>query len=124
VRLAVLLFAVLGALASAAAAILLASNATRDRVYFGTDTRAQALLVGAAASALLVGDWSALNRGWSLIRSRWGTWIARVLPVIGLALLGLATHYATGSAQEFHEGMFTAVAITTVLVRAPVVPEQ
>ena len=39
-------------LGSAATAILLASNATRDRVYFGTDTRAQALLVGAAASAL------------------------------------------------------------------------
>jgi peptidoglycan/LPS O-acetylase OafA/YrhL len=84
VHFTVFLLAVLGALASAAAAILLASNATRDRVYFGTDTRAQALLVGAAASALLVGDWSALNRGWSLIRSRWGTWIARVLPVIGL----------------------------------------
>ena len=48
------LLATLGALGSAAAAILLASDATRDRVYFGTDTRAQALLVGAAASALLV----------------------------------------------------------------------
>ena len=58
VRLTVFLLATLGALGSAAAAILLASDATRDRVYFGTDTRAQALLVGAAASALLVGDWS------------------------------------------------------------------
>ncbi|MGB8208455.1 MAG: acyltransferase, partial [Mycobacterium sp.] len=124
VRLTVFLLAVLGVLASAAAAILLASDATRDRVYFGTDTRAQALLVGAAASALLVGDWSALNRGWSLIRSRWGKWIARVLPVIGLALLGLATHYATGSPHEFHEGLFTAVAIATVLVIAPVALDQ
>ena len=79
VRLTVLLLATLGALGSAAAAILLASDATRDRVYFGTDTRAQALLVGAAASALLVGDWESLNRGWSLIRSRWGRWVARGL---------------------------------------------
>ena len=124
VRLTVFLLAVLGALASAAAAILLASDATRDRVYFGTDTRAQALLVGAAASALLVGDWSALNRGWSLIRSRWGKWIARVLPVIGLALLGVATHYATGSAHEFREGLFIAVAIAAVLVIAPVALDQ
>jgi peptidoglycan/LPS O-acetylase OafA/YrhL len=124
VRLTVFLLAVLGALASAAAAILLASDATRDRVYFGTDTRAQALLVGAAASALLVGDWSALNRGGSLIRSRWAKWIARVLPVIGLALLGLAAHYATGSAHEFHDGLLTAVAIAAVLVIAPVALDQ
>jgi len=53
VRLTVFLLATLGTLGSAAAAILLASDATRDRVYFGTDTRAQALLMGAAASALL-----------------------------------------------------------------------
>ena len=124
VRLTVFLLAVLGALGSAAAAILLASAATRNRVYFGTDTRAQALLVGAAASALLVRDWSALNRGWSLLRSRWAKWIARVLPVIGLALLGLATHYATGSAREFHEGLFTAVAVAAVLVIAPVALDQ
>ena len=124
VRLAVLVLATLGALASAAAAILLASDATRDRVYFGTDTRAQALLVGAAASALLVSDWSSLNRGWSLIRSRWGKWTARLLPVIGLALLGAATHYASGSAREFHEGLLIVVAIAAVLVIAPVSLDQ
>ncbi|MBV8177779.1 MAG: acyltransferase [Mycobacterium sp.] len=124
VRLTVFLLAVLGALASAAAAILLASDDTRDRVYFGTDTRAQALLVGAAASALLVRDWSALNRGWSLIRSRWSKWIARLLPVIGLALLGLAAHCATGSAREFRGGLFIAVAIAAVLVIAPVALDQ
>jgi peptidoglycan/LPS O-acetylase OafA/YrhL len=124
VRLTVFLLAVLGALGSAAAAILLASDGSRNRVYFGTDTRAQALLVGAVASALLVGDWSALNRGWSLIRSRWVKWVARVLPVIGLASLGLATHCATGSAREFHEGLFTGVAIAAVLVIAPVALDQ
>ena len=124
VRLAVFLLATLGALGSAAAAILLASDATRDRVYFGTDTRAQALLVGAAASALLVGDWPALNRGWSLIRSRWAKWIARLLPVIGLALLAAAVHYATGSAREFRSGLLIAVAVAAVLVIAPVALDQ
>jgi peptidoglycan/LPS O-acetylase OafA/YrhL len=124
VRLTVFLLATLGALGSAAAAVLLASDATRDRVYFGTDTRAQALLVGAAASALLVGDWPALNRGWSLIRSRWGRWIARLLPVIGLMLLGVAVHYATGSAREFRSGLLFAVAIAAVLVIAPVALDQ
>jgi peptidoglycan/LPS O-acetylase OafA/YrhL len=124
VRLAVFVLATLGALASAAAAILLASDTSRNRVYFGTDTRAQALLVGAAASALLVSDWSSLNRGWSLIRSRWGKWTARLLPVIGLSLLGVATHYATGSVREFHEGLLIAVAIAAVLVIAPVALDQ
>jgi peptidoglycan/LPS O-acetylase OafA/YrhL len=124
VRLAVFLLATLGALASAVAAIVLASDATRDRVYFGTDTRAQALLVGAAASALLVSDWSSLNRGWSLIRSRWGKWTARLLPVIGLSLLGIAAHYATGSAHEFGEGLLIVVAIAAVLVIAPLALDQ
>jgi peptidoglycan/LPS O-acetylase OafA/YrhL len=124
VRLAVFLMATLGALASAAAAVVLASDAARDRVYFGTDTRAQALLVGAAASALLVGDWSSLNRGWSLIRSRWGRWTARLLPIIGLTLLAAAGHYATGSAREFRGGLLIAVAVAAVLVVAPVALEQ
>ena len=124
VRLTVFLVATLGALGSAVTAILLASDSTRDRVYFGTDTRAQALLVGAAASALLVGDWPALNRGWSLIRSRSGKWIARLLPVIGLALLAAAVHLATGSAREFRGGLLTAVAVAAVLVIAPVALDQ
>jgi peptidoglycan/LPS O-acetylase OafA/YrhL len=124
VRLTVFVLATLGALGSAATAILLASNATRDRVYFGTDTRAQALLVGAAASALLVGDWPALNRGWSLIRSRTGKWIAWLLPVLGSALLGLAVHFATGSAREFRGGLLIAVAVAAVLVIAPVALDQ
>jgi peptidoglycan/LPS O-acetylase OafA/YrhL len=124
VRLAVFLLATLGALASAVAAVILASDATRNRVYFGTDTRAQALLAGAAASALLVGDWPSLNRGWSLIRSRWGRWTARLLPVIGLALLAAAAHYATGSAREFRGGLLIAVAVAAVLVIAPLALDQ
>lgn len=122
VRLAIFLLATLGALGSAAAAIILAS--ARDRVYFGTDTRAQALLTGAAASALLVGDWPALNRGWSLIRTRWGKWIARLLPIIGLAALAVAAHYATGSAREFRHGLLIAVAAAAALVIAPVALDQ
>lgn len=124
VRLAAFVIATLGALASAAAAIVFTSDTTRDRIYFGTDTRAQALLVGAAASALLVRDWPSLNRGWCLIRSRWGRRIARVLPLVGLAALAAITHFATGSAGEFRHGLLIAVAIAAVLVVAPVALEQ
>jgi peptidoglycan/LPS O-acetylase OafA/YrhL len=124
VRFVVFLVATLGTLASATASVVLASHAARDRVYFGTDTRAQALLTGAAAAALLVEDWSELNRGWSLIRSRWGRRAARLLPVVGLAALALAAHHATGSAAEFRNGLLTAVPVAAVIVISSVALDQ
>lgn len=124
VRFTAFVIATLGALGSAAAAIVLTSAATRDRIYFGTDTRAQALLVGAAAAALLVRDWPSLNRGWCLIRTRWGRRIARLLPVVGLAGLAALAHYATGSVRDFRYGLLAAVAICAVVVVAPVALEQ
>ncbi|BBZ46452.1 acyltransferase family protein [Mycobacterium parmense] len=124
VRFAAFLIATLGALASAVAAMVWVSDATRDRIYFGTDTRAQALLIGSAAAALLVRDWPSLNRGWCLIGTRWGRRLARVLPVTGLAGLAAAAHYATGSASEFRHGLLIGVAIASVLVVAPVALEQ
>ncbi|WP_156686047.1 acyltransferase family protein [Mycobacterium sp. Marseille-P9652] len=124
VRFAMFLIATVGALASAAAAIALTSPGTRDRVYFGTDTRAQALLIGAAAAALLVRDWPSLNRGWCLIGTRWGRRVARILPVLGLAGLAAAVHYATGEAGEFRHGLLIGVALAAVLVVAPVALEQ
>ena len=106
VRFAVFVIATLGALASAAAAIVFVSDATRDRIYFGTDTRAQALLVGSAAAALLVRDWPSLNRGWCLIRTRWGRRVARLLPRCrSWRAWRRLTHYATGSAGEFRHGL-------------------
>ena len=113
-----------GALASAIAACFLVSDASLNRVYFGTDTRVQALLVGAAAAALLVRDWSSLARYGTQIRSRWARWIAQLLPVIGLAMLGVAAHYATGSAPEFRGGLLIVVAVAAVLVVAPVALQQ
>lgn len=50
VRFAAFLIASLGTMASATAAVAFTSAATRDRIYFGTDTRAQALLIGSAAA--------------------------------------------------------------------------
>ncbi|OSC42160.1 hypothetical protein B8W66_06045 [Mycobacterium decipiens] len=124
VRFAAFLIASLGAIASATAAIVFTSEATRDRIYFGTDTRAQALLIGSAAAALLVRDWPSLNRGWCLIRTRWGRRIARLLPLIGLAGLAAATRCATGSVGEFRHGLLIAVAVAAVIVVAPVAMEQ
>jgi len=113
-----------GAAASAVAAIMLVSEGSLNRVYFGTDTRVQALLVGAAASALLVRDWSSLTRYGSLLRSRWGRWLAQLLPVIGLLMLGVVAHFASGSPPEFRRGLLIVVALAAVFVVTPVALEQ
>jgi peptidoglycan/LPS O-acetylase OafA/YrhL len=123
-RWAVFALATAGAVGSAAAAIVLASDAGVNRVYFGTDTRVQALLVGSAAAALLVRDWSVLTAGGTLIRTRWRRWVAGGLSVLGLAMLAALAHYATGSAREFRAGLLIVVALAAVLVVAPVALDQ
>jgi peptidoglycan/LPS O-acetylase OafA/YrhL len=123
-RWAAFALATAGAVGSAAAAILLASDAGVNRVYFGTDTRAQALLVGAAAAALLVRDWSVLTDGGTMIRRRWGRWVAAAFSVIGVAMLAALAHFATGSAREFRAGLLLVVAVAAVLVVAPVALDQ
>ncbi|CQD16244.1 integral membrane protein [Mycolicibacterium conceptionense] len=125
VRAVVFVLAVLGVVGSAVLAIVMSGDAGElNRVYFGTDARAQALLIGAAAAALLVRDWSALTMSGTLIRTRWRRWIAWILPVIGVAVLAAAAHFATGSADEFHHGLLIVVALGAVLVVAPVALDQ
>ena len=124
VRIVVAVVAGLGVLASAAEAVLMASDARLNRVYFGTDTRAQALLVGAAAAALLVRDWPAVLAGWSLIRSRWVKWVARILPVLGVVVLAEVVHRATGSATEFRHGLLIVVAVAAAAVIVPTALDQ
>ena len=126
VRMVVFGIAVVGVAASAVESCLMAagtSPASLNRVYFGTDTRVQALLVGAAAAALLVRDWSAMARYGTQIRSRWGRWIAQILSVIGLAMLGVVAHFATGSAPEFRRGLLIVVAVAAVFIVVPVALE-
>jgi peptidoglycan/LPS O-acetylase OafA/YrhL len=123
-RWAVFALAAAGAVGSAAVAIVTASDDTVNRVYFGTDTRVQALLVGAAAAALLVRDWAVLTAGGTLIRTRWRRWGAAALSVVGLAMLAALAHYATGSAPEFRVGLLIVVALAAALVVAPVALDQ
>ncbi|MCG7582217.1 acyltransferase family protein [Mycolicibacterium sp. OfavD-34-C] len=123
-RTAVFVLACAGVLASAAASMMLAADASLNRVYFGTDTRVQALLVGAAAAALVVRDWRGLAAGVTTLRSRWTRWTARLLPALGLVVLVLAAHGATGSAEEFRHGLLIVVAVAAVLVIAPVALDQ
>jgi peptidoglycan/LPS O-acetylase OafA/YrhL len=123
-RWAVFALATAGAVGSGVAAILMASEAGVNRVYFGTDTRVQALMVGAAAAALLVSDWSVLTAGGTSIRTRWRRWVAAALSMLGPAMLAVLAHYATGSAREFRAGLLIVVAVAAVLIVAPVALDQ
>lgn len=69
-------------------------------------------------------DWSALTVSGTLIRARWRRWIAWVLPVFGLAVLGAAAHLATGDAEDFRHGLLIIVAAAAVLVIVPVALDQ
>jgi peptidoglycan/LPS O-acetylase OafA/YrhL len=109
-----------GVAVSAVATYVLSRDASPGRVYFGTDTRAQELLVGAALAALLAPTW----------RRRSGTPLdlespqpagRRPLPLLlsvcGLAALaGIATT-ANGAPSEFRHGLllFTAVAAAALV---------
>ena len=123
-RLAVFVLATVGVFASATATIVLTTDASLNRIYFGTDTRAQALLVGAAAAALVVRDWSVLNDGGTLLRTRWGHVVARILPFVGLAVLGAAAHSRPAASAISRRGLLIVVALAAVLVVASVALEQ
>ena len=124
VRTAVFVLASVGVVASATVSVTLASEESLNRVYFGTDTRVQALLVGAAAAALFVRDWRGVASGRAVLGSGWARWAARLLPAAGLVVLVSAAHIATGSAEEFRNGLLIVVALAAALVIAPVALEQ
>jgi hypothetical protein len=94
-------FAVAGTAASAVADALWYRPADVDRAYFGTDTRAQALLVGCALATL------PLARG----RRAWGA-----LAIAGTVATAWFWTHATGTGEWLYFGGFTAVALAVAAV--------
>jgi peptidoglycan/LPS O-acetylase OafA/YrhL len=113
-RRTVLLLGVLGAAAAASAlwmAILYTPGRDPSRAYYGTDTRAQALLIGALLAVVMV-------RLPTLTRR-----LARLTPVLGVAgLAALAALFATVSGQgaRLYQGGFVVVALASVAAVAAV----
>jgi peptidoglycan/LPS O-acetylase OafA/YrhL len=109
----------LGALGSAGlAAALYTPGADPSRVYYGTDTRLEALLVGAVAAAL-VGDAAAARRPAAYLAA--GGWHVplpgRQSPgLLGLAGLAILLVAARDTAGWLYEGGFLLVAVLAVLV--------
>jgi len=107
--------ATVGAIASAAEAVWLSGNAAPGRVYFGSDTRAQALLAGAAAAAVFARRWP-LSDGPSRpagTRKR-GQLAAAAAAMAGLAALVVLAHTASGAPADFRHALLTAAALASV----------
>lgn len=111
-------------LASALAmAVLYSPGVDPSRVYYGTDTRAQSVLVGVALALLLAGaagraaEQSALRR-----RDRWGLEVAGGT---GAAFTAWAWTTSTGGSAWLYRGGFAAcgVAVAAVLADVVLVPE-
>ncbi|HVM63545.1 MAG TPA: acyltransferase, partial [Acidimicrobiales bacterium] len=101
--------AVGGAVASAATCVALAvAGAGTVRLYYGTDARAQALLIGAAAAAAM-----ALRRPGSRRTPR--------LALAGACALAWSFHALNGTGALLYRGGFTAVALAAAAVVAGVV---
>jgi peptidoglycan/LPS O-acetylase OafA/YrhL len=75
-----------------------------SRAYYGTDTRAQALLIGAALAVLLAAA------------SRAGQAWAPAAAVAGLAALGWFWHTASDQTSGLYHGGLTAAAAATALI--------
>jgi peptidoglycan/LPS O-acetylase OafA/YrhL len=111
----------LGAVASAVVTVHMSGRVPPGRVYFGTDTRAQELLIGAALAALLAPTWR-----WREVprrRRRSPQTGARyplptLLSTAGLAVLVGAAHWSKGTPSEFRHGLMLVVSLASAAVIA------
>jgi peptidoglycan/LPS O-acetylase OafA/YrhL len=119
---------VVAAVASATEMALLYSPANTDRVYYGTDTRAQALLAGAALAFALAyfRSGGTIPVTVRLFAARAGKAVLGSLGSLGLALVFLAMWRATGSTESlYHYGLFGIdCAVVAVIGAAALVPES
>jgi peptidoglycan/LPS O-acetylase OafA/YrhL len=99
---------------AAASALLMASmylaGFSTNRLYYGTDTRAQALLVGAALGAVASGrQWRVVAPRWAVTRA--GRRAGACLGLGGAAFLVWAWHAQNGQGAFMYEGGFLLVAL-------------
>ncbi|MDT4937614.1 MAG: hypothetical protein QOG80_1285 [Pseudonocardiales bacterium] len=116
-----LTLSLLGAAVSAAITITMSGRATPGRVYFGTDTRAQELLIGAALAALLAPTWrwrSTPRRAQRSGQPAGRRPVPMLLSTAGLAVLVGAAHWAHGTPADFHHGLMLLVSVAAAALIA------
>jgi peptidoglycan/LPS O-acetylase OafA/YrhL len=105
-----------GAVASQLACSLLFRPEDTARAYYGTDTRAQALLIGAALAAIL----TPAARQPEQPRGRIGHLVTGVLGTAGAATTAVLWHLGADQAAWIYHGGLTAAALGTALMIAQV----
>jgi peptidoglycan/LPS O-acetylase OafA/YrhL len=121
--------ALVAGVGAAASALLMgtmyAAGFSVDRLYYGTDTRAQALLVGSFLGAI----GSHAGRDFSIVPARWSATVRqrRLWAVPGLAgavFLLWAWHHLAGQSPALYRGGFLLVAVAAgaVIVTCVTVP--
>jgi peptidoglycan/LPS O-acetylase OafA/YrhL len=110
-----------GVVASALLTSALSGHASSGRVYFGTDTRAQELLVGAALAAVLAPTWRWLGNRHRSRRSPQAQGLGAVpmaLSLTGLLVLVAVARTAKGSATEYRDGLMLLVSLAAACLIA------
>jgi peptidoglycan/LPS O-acetylase OafA/YrhL len=100
---------VLAACSAALCAALYMSGASVNRVYYGTDTRAQSIMIGAALAILV-------PMAKDDIRSRYSGRLIGALGVVGAAGLAFCLHAVQGTGPFLYEGGFLLVGLSTAAV--------
>lgn len=108
------LLAWVAGIGAAASALLMATmylvGFSPDRLYYGTDTRAQALLVGSLLGALASRrDWRVVPAGWAATRR--GHAVGAILGLSGAGTLLWCWHDVGGQDAFLYEGGFFLVAL-------------
>ena len=119
-----LALSLVGVAASAVTTYVLSGVASPGRVYFGTDTRAQELLVGAALAALLAPTWR--WRATTPLGARSPQFAARrALPLVlsscGLVTLTTIAMTVDGAPGEFRDGLLLLIALAAAALVAGIV---
>ncbi|MDT4937840.1 MAG: hypothetical protein QOG80_1511, partial [Pseudonocardiales bacterium] len=117
----VVTLALMGVAVSAFVTWRLTSHATPGRVYFGTDVRAQELLIGAALAGLLAPTWQ-----WATVRRRAQrspqsaarSGLPLLLSASGLVVLGIAAHRVDGTPNDFRHGLLLIVSLASAALIA------
>jgi len=123
-RVRLLALSLTGVVLSALTTYVLSGVASPGRVYFGTDTRAQELLIGAALAALLAPTWR--WRATTPLGTRSPQFAARrALPLVlsgcGLVTLTAIAMTADGAPSEFRDGLLLLIALAAAALVAGIV---
>ena len=118
-RRAVVAAAILGTAASTATLVILnARHGDPSRLYYGTDTRAFTLLIGAGLAAMLASGGRKRRRVW--LSSRHARWVWALAGLAGAAGMGWAFARVDGQTPVLYQGGFLLFELAAAVVLASV----